>query len=347
MNVLMTTDTVGGVWTYALDLADALAEHGVVVQLATMGALPTAEQRLAARESAVATLYESNWALEWEDEPWEDVDAAGEWLLELAGELRPDLIHLNGYAHAALNWPAPVVVVAHSDVVSWWRAVKGTPAPRWLDRYFHRVSLGLGAADAVVAPTRAALADLHESFGFADGGLVVPNGRASAARPATTKEPLVAGLGRFWDEAKNVAALQRIADRVEWPVELAGAGTPRGRVTPDEVAELLGRAAIFTSPARYEPFGLTALEAAHAGCALVLGDLESQREVWADAALYVAPDDDVTLARALNKLASDDLLRKRLAEAARERAARYTPAAMAQGTLAVYEAALDGAEARA
>ena len=41
----MTADCVGGVWTYALDLADALAPHGVEVQLATMGRLPDAEQR--------------------------------------------------------------------------------------------------------------------------------------------------------------------------------------------------------------------------------------------------------------------------------------------------------------
>ena len=37
MKILMTADTVGGVWTYALELAGALAPHGVEVALATMG----------------------------------------------------------------------------------------------------------------------------------------------------------------------------------------------------------------------------------------------------------------------------------------------------------------------
>jgi hypothetical protein len=36
--VLMTADTVGGVWTYALELAAGLGEHGVEVAIATMGA---------------------------------------------------------------------------------------------------------------------------------------------------------------------------------------------------------------------------------------------------------------------------------------------------------------------
>ena len=51
------------------------------------------------------------------------------------------------------------------------------------------------------------------------------------------------------------------------------------------------RAAIYALPARYEPFGLSALEAALSGCALVLGDIPSLREVWGDAAVFVPPDD--------------------------------------------------------
>ena len=37
-HVLMTADTVGGVWTYAVELVRALAPHRVTVALATMGA---------------------------------------------------------------------------------------------------------------------------------------------------------------------------------------------------------------------------------------------------------------------------------------------------------------------
>jgi glycosyltransferase involved in cell wall biosynthesis len=339
MRVLATGDAVGGVWTYALELADALEPHGVELHLATMGQRPDAAQRAEARRSAVAGLHESDFALEWEPDPWADVDAAGEWLLELAAELRPDLVHLNGYAHAGLDWAAPVVVVAHSDVVSWWRAVKGDPAPDWLDEYRRRVAAGLEAADAVCAPTRAVLDDLRRSFGFEGPGWVVPNGRRAVASPAA-KEPLVAGLGRFWDEAKNVAALQRVASRIAWPVELAGPGTPRGRIAPEEARALLARAAVFASPARYEPFGLTALEAAQAGCALVLGDIPSLREVWGDAAAYVPPDDDDALADALDTLAGDETRLGDLARRARERASPYTPAVTASTMLALYRRVL-------
>src|SRR5206468_2043376 len=103
--ILMTTDAVGGVWNYALDLSAALGVHGVEVVLATMGPPPDTDQR---RKAALAnvTLRESSFRLEWMREPWADVARAGDWLLELEREFAPDLIHLNGYTHAALPWSA-------------------------------------------------------------------------------------------------------------------------------------------------------------------------------------------------------------------------------------------------
>ncbi|WP_326491751.1 glycosyltransferase family 4 protein [Myxococcus stipitatus] len=127
--VLMTTDTVGGVWTYALELCRALAEVGVEVALATMGAPLTPAQAEEARGVPGLRVFESTWRLEWMESPWEDVEAAGAWLLGLEARLEPDLVHLNGYCHGALPWRAPVVMVAHSCVASWWEAVRSGPLP--------------------------------------------------------------------------------------------------------------------------------------------------------------------------------------------------------------------------
>jgi glycosyltransferase involved in cell wall biosynthesis len=147
----------------------------------------------------------------------------------------------------------------------------------------------------------------------------------------------------MWDEAKNLDALARVAPRLDWPVVVAGAGAPRDGVTMlgqlgrDRVRDLLARASIFAGPARYEPFGLAPLEAALAGCALVLGDIPSLREVWGDAATFVPPGDDDALAAALARLSADDEWRAVMAERAEARAQEYTPERMAAGTLAVYD----------
>ena len=346
MQLLMTTDTAGGVWTYALELADALAPHGVRVTLAAMGPPPNQGQEAEVRASSVERFESAEVALEWMEEPWADVARAGEWLLGLAADVGPDVVHLNGYAHAALPWPAPRLVAGHSCVLSWFRAVKGEPAPPAWDRYVECVRTGLAAADLLLAPTRALLAELERLYGPACPRRVVPNGIRPLAAPGE-KEPFVLSAGRLWDEAKNVAALDRVAARLPWPVLLAGEGDSGGggaravgRLTRAELAGYLARASVYAAPARYEPFGLGVLEAGLARCALVLGDIPSLREIWGGAALYVDPGDDEALASALGLLIDDEPLRRELGGRARRRALAYTPERMAAGYLDAYRALL-------
>jgi len=339
VKVLMTADTVGGVWTYALELANALADSDVEVSLAAMGTPLDASQRADLRRSRVSRAYAETCALEWMDDPWRDVERMGEWLLEIAADLEPDLVHVNGYAHAALPWNAPVVVVGHSCVLSWHEAVRGRPAgPEW-SLYRQAVRRGLAAASVLVAPTQAMLDELVRLYEPPCPRTVVLNGRRCSF-PRVAKEPFVLAAGRMWDEAKNVEALERVAPKLEWPVVVAGDGSRLGRVPRPALDRLLARAAVFAAPARYEPFGLAALEAGLAACALVLGDIPSLREVWGVAAVYVDPEDDEQLARVLDGLARDRDEVRRLAARARERAADLTPERMADGYLREYRRAL-------
>src|SRR3954447_12535489 len=121
MRVLMTADAVGGIWTYASELADALEAD---VARVAIGPQPPPEPVLHRRG-----------LLEWQDDPWDDLAATGEWLLEGGDEGQPDVVHLNSYALAKLPWRRPVVVVAHSCVLSWHEHVRGTAAGAAWARY--------------------------------------------------------------------------------------------------------------------------------------------------------------------------------------------------------------------
>jgi glycogen(starch) synthase len=353
MKVLLTTDTVGGVWTYAVELARGLRPLGVEVVLATMGDLPTAAQRSQVARQPNVDLRESGLKLEWMDAPWDDVRRAGDWLMSLEQDVRPDVVHLNGYAHGQWPFAAPTLVVGHSCVLSWWEAVKREPAPSlaWA-RYRSEVWAGLRRADLVVAPSAAMLAALVRHYGPLPATRVIPNGRDPAAfRTAAAKEAFVLTAGRLWDEAKNVAALERVAPALPWPVRVAGedrhpAGGGRattaglellGRLDEVVMADAFARASVYCLPARYEPFGLSALEAALSGCALVLGDIPSLREVWGDAAaVYVPPDDVNALREALLGLIRHPAERRERARLARARAQQYTSARMAEEYLCAY-----------
>jgi glycogen synthase len=348
VRVLMTADAVGGVWDYALDLASALSVHGVSVDLAVMGPSPDLRRRRAAQEAGVG-LHLFDCRLEWMRDPEDDIARSGEWLLDLERSLGADIVHVNGYAHAVLPFDAPVLSVAHSCVLSWWRHALGTDAPAdWRD-YGLRVAEGLTAADIVVAPTRAMLADAAALYGPLPHGRVIHNGRDPGRFRSARKEPVVFSMGRAWDSAKNLKLLDAVAPRLAWPVELAGslahpeggeAALPNlrclGPLPAARVAERLSKAAIYTLPARYEPFGLSVLEAAMSGCALVLGDIASLRELWDGAALFVSPDDADALAGALDRLIRDEDLREDLAIRAVRRARNYTSAHMASDYLDAY-----------
>jgi glycosyltransferase involved in cell wall biosynthesis len=347
--VLMTADVVGGVFPYSLDLARALAAHDVNVVLYTMGAEASKEQRAAAFACGNVEMIERTWKLEWMQDPWCDVEQSGRELLDIARERSPDVIHLNGYAHARLDWRRPVLVVGHSCVLSWWRAVKGGCAPAEWNVYRDRVREGLRAADFVVAPTKAMLDDLRRFYGPLPPCSVVPNGSGGGFH-AGQKQAWIVASGRLWDEGKNVAAVREAAARLSWPVYAAGSGDcpgsenffPIGFQPRREMARWFAAASIYVHPALYEPFGLTVLEAAKSACALVLADIPSLRENWGGAAEFVDPRDREQLVSTLRMLIHDDDRREDLQRKAYIRALPFTAERMAQGYVNVYEQVLAG-----
>lgn len=348
-HILMTADTVGGVWTYALELARGLTQHGVRVSLATMGTGPSRSQRAEALDAG-AELYSGNYKLEWMDLPWSDVDAAGQWLLNLERQIRPDLIHLNGYVHGSLRWQAPSIVVAHSCVYSWWNAVHeaSPPAQDWT-AYRRRVRAGLRGANHVVAVSNAMRSEIERWYGRLHSIQTIYNSRDEKAFRPSRKEDFVLSTGRVWDAAKNLSALDEAARYTRWPVYVAGesqhpeggkkalhTGIPLGTLSANQLNPLFACAGIYALPALYEPFGLSVLEAALSGCALVLGDIPSLRELWREAAVFVAPRDSEAIALAINALVCKPEAREEFGRRARARAFTYTRERMIQGYLQAY-----------
>ena len=353
MRILMTADTVGGVWTYALELTRALQPYDVEVLLAIMGPTLNTSQQADARSVSNLSLFKSNYKLEWMPECWPDVKRAGDWLLHLENRLQPDLIHLNGYAHADLPWKNPTLVAGHSCVFSWWQAVRGdTPPDEW-QRYKVEVQNGLRAADLVVTPSAAMLRALKTHYGPISNARVIHNGRNAEQFKPRLKRNFILSAGRLWDEAKNIDRVAEIASELPWPVAVAGNFQHPGEAARNEslakqcrwlgslpesqLRRWFAAASIYALPALYEPFGYTPLEAALSGCALVLGDIESLREIWNDAAVFVDPNDSKALKYELFNLIANPKRREEMAQRAHERALEFTSARMAQNYFAVYE----------
>lgn len=361
LTVLMTADAVGGVWHYALGLCAVLTDIRFV--LAVMGPPPSAQQRGAAERLRNVVLEIEPYRLEWMQGMAEDLASSRAWLAMLARLHGADLLHVNGYAHAVNEVDLPVLVVAHSDVLSWWQAVHREKAPPEWDHYRRAVLAGLDAADRLVAPTAAVLGDLDRHHGFRRArGQVIPNGVDLARFAPREKRPVVMSAGRLWDRAKNLGILDDIADGLAWPVDIAGdtrhpeggsseeistlrsAGSAGGRGSArrlgplgySEMAARLGTAAIFAAPALYEPFGLAIAEAAASGCALALADIPSLREHWDGAAVFAPAEDRAAWRSTLSCLIACDERRRALATAAHRRARKFCRQATARRYAALY-----------
>ena len=207
---------------------------------------------------------------------------------------------------------------------------------------------GIAACDALVTPTAAFAAATARAYKLPPP-LTVHNGRGLPPKSRGPRERQVFTAGRLWDDGKNVTVLDGAAGLIDAPVFAAGPlvgpnGTAisltsarrLGPLTASDVRAWLARSAIFASAACYEPFGLAVLEAAQAGCALVLSDIPTFRELWQDAAVFVPSNRPEAFATQLQALLDSPERTAALGAAAQARASRYTVQAMAEGMSGIY-----------
>ena len=361
--LMMTADTVGGVWTFAANLARELGAAGFEVLLVTLGPGASAAQRAMVSGFPGVSLLETGLALEWQDPAGTDMARARMVLEQIAERFEPQIVHLNGFREASYGWSAPTVVVAHSCVNSWAAACGENDAfagEEW-SAYTANVEAGLQQAALWVAPTFAFRDQLRRLYRLETPGQVIRNGAEPATSQAQPKQPIILGAGRVWDKAKNLTALASIASRVDWPVRIAGASDAEGRAAVVDSAHCkflgelshvalrreFGTASVFVSPALYEPFGLSVLEAAAAGCALALADIPTFRELWDGAAQFFDPRDEGAMIVCLRSLISDDAQRVSLQHAAAERARRYRLDSTVVSYCSLYCELLSGSSVRA
>ncbi len=341
--LLLTTDSVGGVWHYTRDLARGLSDRGIDCVVAVLGPSADAGKRRDLGDMRGVTLVQTGLPLDWTAERPEQLAEASDRLATLAALMGVAGVHLHTPALVgAARWPVPAVAVAHSCVGTWWRAMRGDePVPADFGWRIEAMRAGLGRAAAVIAPTVAHAAAVRAVYGAA-ALTVVHNGAEPRPRPAIGRERAVLTAGRLWDEAKGVAMLDRAAAGLDAPVRAAGPlegpnGTrttlahcqPLGSLDATEMATAYAAATVFASMARYEPFGLAVLEAAQSGMRLVLSDIPTFRELWDGVATFVG--DEAALPAALQAA-----LDAGPNERARERAGRFTRDAMVDGTLRVH-----------
>lgn len=359
MHVLVTADTIGGVWTYARELVSGLVKRGVQVTLVSFGELPRPQQTEWIDALPRVDYRPTAFRLEWMQEAPEDLAASSEYLHAVVEEVRPDVLHCNQFCYGRLPVDVPRLVVAHSDVVSWWVGVhrKEPPESNWLRWYRETVQAGVAGADAVAAPSRWMLEQVGKHYQRPRRGSVIYNGRSpNLFNPHITKDDMVLTVGRLWDGGKQVELLA--AEEHALPVWIVGtekhpdsavggeAGVRaaarkqlflQGMQGEAQLRHYYSRAALYAATSRYEPFGLAPLEAALSRCAIVANDIPTFHEIWGETVRYFDYNDARSLRREIERLYGNREMRLTYANLAYQRARqRYTADRMVEDYLTLY-----------
>lgn len=361
MHVLVTSDTLTGVWTYTRELVTGLITSGIRVTLVSFGEIPLPHQ-IAWMENLHGLDYRPTaFRLEWMQEGERDIADSSSYLQSLVREVKPDLLHLNQYCYGNLPVSVPRIVIAHGDLVSWWLSVHGQEprATPWLRWYRDMVSRGIDAADAVVAPSQWMRESLRCGYGWPRRDLVIHNGRNPIFfNPYVSKDDSVLAVGRLWDAGKQVSLLTQHVH--PFSVCIVASDNPtyapltpiradvklatdqlrvalKGPQTEAQLRTLYSRAAIYAATSRYEPFGMAALEAAFSRCAIVANDMPTFREIWGEAALYFRSNNAESLAQTIRMLNQNRDLCRAHANLAYQRAReRFTAKRMTDDYLQLY-----------
>ena len=326
LHVIVTTDTLGGVWTYTRELVTGLSNRGVRVTLVSFGDIPLPEQTKWMENLDRLEYRPTAFRLPWMQEAEQDHAESNNYLVSLVKELKPDLLHLNQLCHGSLPVKVPRLVVAHGDLISWWKTVHGCEPKdsSWLRWYRDVIARGLLQATAVVAPSFWMLDTTRECYAWGRHGTVIYNGRNPILfNPHIRKDSAVLAVGGMLDPGKQVSLLTQRDHAL--PVCIVGADgtTPavraairtdvklavepvclaiKGPQTEAQMRLLYSRASVFAATAKYEPFGMATIEAGLSRCAIIANDTPLHRELWNDAAVYFKTNHAGSLAEALQTL---------------------------------------------
>jgi len=295
-------------------------------------------------------------------------------------KFRLDLLHFPHF-NVPLLYRRPFIVTVHDLILMKFPTVRATTLPPFLFRLkfaAYKVVIGsaLRRAREIATVSQFVKNDIERTFPFAknkritvtyeacaptlSGATGSPKDKTPIARPYflyvgsayphKNLETLISAFAAFRRSGFTghrlviVGEKDRFMTRLENETRSAAADANVvffGRATDEELAAIYDGAQVYVFPSLCEGFGLPPLEAMSRGIPVASSNACCLPEVLGDAAEYFDPSDGKSIVASLAKLASDETLRKTLAEKGRQRAQGFNWKDCAEQTRAIYERALN------
>lgn len=142
----------------------------------------------------------------------------------------------------------------------------------------------------------------------------------------THPPPLVIVGGKGWKSKKLQQKIIEAGPRV---IQIE-------KCDPEDLSKIYRLAKVFVYPSLYEGFGLPPLEAMASGCPVICSNAASLPEVVGEAALTFDPHNENELTAQLEKLLSNEAIRRELSEKGKKQASKFSWVKTAEQTLKVF-----------
>jgi len=189
----------------------------------------------------------------------------------------------------------------------------------------HKIDVTYNGSSPVFKPVNASVKEkIRKKYSGGSAYFVF----VGALHPRKNVNNLFKAFDAFKDFDNQQIKLVIVGERFYWNKETEGVYNNlnykndiifTGRLSQEELAEVMGSALALTYVSLFEGFGIPLVEAMNCGIPIITSNTTSMPEIAIDAALIVKPKSVNEIAQAMKKIANDGKLRSKLIEAGNKR----------------------------
>lgn len=307
--LLMATDVKSEVWNYSLTLSRELLKHiNAEILMISFGGMPTDSQKKELEDLNIEFQF-TDFSTDIEFNP--DISKIKTTFESSIKSFNPHVIHLN-HLYFDLIFNKPCVLACHkifNDSINRYNHLDKDSL-----NFKQIMNKSLNNADIIVAPSRFFAENIIKTYNFTKGIKIIYNGVDYKPYSDMPESSTLVACGNLSDNNKSMNLLLSIAYKLPDNIKIKIIGNLQSdRKLPKnveflknlsnlELQEVYKNSSIYIALSNFEANGLSSIQAAYSGCAILANDIPVCKELWGDCAYVFERDNAISLMRCINNL---------------------------------------------
>lgn len=316
--LLMTTNVKNEIWDYSVILAGALLKQiDAEILMLSFGGEPTINQKAEAESLNVKFLFS-------DFSPAIFNDSEAKSLFEsTVKEFNPHILHLND-CYINSDFKKPGIFTFHNDLLNKKLCnfgINNINNYNYQDNNFLKqkelINKSLNNADIIITQSRVPAEYLIKTYDLQKKIKIVYNGIDYKPYSGMRENINLLAHGNLSDRSKNISLLLNMAYKLPDNIKLKIIGDfpperrlPRNveflnNLSGEELMNVYKTSSIYIAASSYESNGISSMQAAFSGCAVLAADIPVFKELWGDCACMFEKENLNSLMKTVNNLAEN------------------------------------------